>query len=61
MKIYGIYNISNNNADEFYKQIKSAIDTLQNDNQTVEIQYSTNVNEHIIGGIVYSALILGRK
>lgn len=61
MKIKGIANISSSNAEQFYNSLKEYIDNYQNDGQEVEVQYSTNVNECINGGIVYSALILGRK
>lgn len=61
MKIEGVYNVSNNNSDLFYEQLINIINKLQKEGQEVEIQYSTNVNENITGGIVYSALVIGRK
>lgn len=61
MKIYGVFNMSNSDNDIFLNDVTKAINKLQNDGQVVEIQYSTNVSECIKGGIVHSALIIGRK
>jgi len=45
--------------ESFIKDISKTINSLQDDGQTVEVQYSTNSLGN--GQLAYSALILGRK
>lgn len=59
MKIQGLYNISNTDANCFYKDLTNAIIELQQNQQNVEIQYQ--VNSFNDGQLVYSALIIGRE
>lgn len=59
MNIYGIFNISCTDNTKFMKSLSERIIELQNDGQTVEVQYKVNRKQY--GELVYSALILGRK
>jgi chorismate mutase len=59
--IFGVFNISSNNAEEFYKQLSDIINKLQQNNQEVEIQYNTQIINNSENPILYSALLLGRK
>ena len=57
MKIKGIFNTNGFDFDNFMKQVIENVRNLQEDNQEVEIQYTTNVvNENVF----YSAMIIGR-
>ena len=59
MKIIGICNIVNTDDKQFIKDVNKSIVTLQNDDQTIEVQYKVNSLPN--GQIVHSALILGRR
>lgn len=59
MQILGMFNVSNTDNEKFDNDVQRHINTLQDDEQIVEIQYQ--VNSFPNGQIVYSALILGRR
>lgn len=59
MKIYGVFNVSNTDADKFLTDVSDNIRKLQDDGQEVEVQYCTDFAGNAT--VVYSALILGRK
>ena len=59
MRIKGVYNISNTDAENFNRDLNNAILILQKDNQEVDVQY--HVNSFPNGQIVYSALVIGRE
>jgi hypothetical protein len=58
MKIKGLHSISHTNADKFYTALIERVNSLQDDGQTVEIQYQMGTFPN--GQIVLGALIIGR-
>jgi hypothetical protein len=57
-KIVGYAQVIHHNPKEFTNGVDEWISKLQNDNQEVEVHYSTNV---VNNTIMYTALIFGRK
>lgn len=58
MKIYGVYNVSDTYNKTFVDNVSDRVNELQQDGQTVEVQYQTCIMN---SSVVYSALIIGRK
>ena len=59
MKIVGVFNPCSTDYEVFLTSVIEDINKLQEDEQEVEVQYSTTS----LGGnnVLYSALIIGRK
>lgn len=55
--IKGLYNINYNEREEFMKNVIKTVAQLQEDNQKVEIQYSTYESNGLIN---YNAMVIGR-
>lgn len=61
MKIVGVSTIVDADLKKFNEKLAKIIDSFQNENQEVEVQFSSDIDSGIKGTIAYSALILGRK
>lgn len=59
--IVEVFHISNLDSIKFQDELNNSIKQLQDDNQEIEIQYSTNYTDVSEFPMIYSALIIGRK